>query len=231
MIKRLFATVTSTLILLAVFPVIVLAATNYGDGNYGDGVYGGGDTPSTNSSSEGAPGCNNSVTTGKPDLFEIRTTKNSATLYFAPPVMPYSNFYIAYSQKPNVWQYGVQFDQGSSGGVLKYTINKLNPKTKYYFMIRPGNGCMAGNWGNTMTAITTSSGQIRIFYKNLKVRIAQQTKAIPTYLSPIKKVIDNLINTVNPKATVAPTTDTQTQVTTPTTTPAKAKFCFLWWCF
>lgn len=227
--KKLFAILILPLAFLIFLPTTVLATTNYGDGNYGDGNYGGGDTPSTNNSSAGSPVCSDSVTKGTPNLFEIRTTKNTATLYFAPPTMPYSNFYIAYSQKPNIWQYGVQFNQGNSGGVLKYTINKLNPNTKYYFMMRPGSGCMAGNWGNTMTAATTSSnkGQ-RTYYKNLVTSFTRQISSFVNTLFPNK--------TKNPPQNITsplpqPTVQTQVLPPEPTPPPPKAKFCFLWWCF
>jgi Fibronectin type III domain len=230
------------------FPLNVLAATNYGDGNYGGGNYNVGDLPtptpttvpsntnSGSSSSTSAPGCSTSVTTGVPDLFEIHTTKNTATLYFAPPPMPYSNFYIAYSTKSDSWQYGTQYDQGFSSGVLRVTINALQPNTTYYFKIRSGNGCMAGNWGNTMTVTTTSSTQTKTYYKNTATTVVQQTKAVVnTFLSPIKKFINNLIPTPKPTVTTAPSiinvqTPAQVPAQTSPQTP-KPKFCILWRCF
>jgi hypothetical protein len=125
-------------------------------------------TSSTNSNSlsPSAPGCDNSGSTGVPNLFEVRTNKNSATLYFSPPPMPYSSFYVSYSRSPNVWEYGTEYNQGYSGGVLNYTINSLQPNTKYYFKIRSGNGCASGGWGNIMAATTSLSKVFKPYYKN-----------------------------------------------------------------
>ncbi len=211
----------------------VLAATNYGECDYGGGTYNdGGCTTTTStsgssnsSSSPSAPSCGDSVTKGTPNLFEIRTTKNTATLYFAPPPMPYSNFYIAFSRKTDSWEYGVQFDQGKSGGVLKYTINQLSPKTKYYFSVRPGNGCMAGNWGNTMTATTTSSTTQRTYYKNVIAAVVGQISSFVKFLLPNTGFAPQNVTSPAPQ----PTIQAQIPITNPP--PPKAKFCILWWCF
>jgi hypothetical protein len=175
-------------------------------------------------SSSSAPGCGNSITDGKPDLFEIRANDKTATLYFAPPTMPYNSFYIAYSRKPDSLEYGTEFNQSYSGGVVKQTINMLQPNTKYYFKIRAGNGCATGSWGNTMTAKTTSfPSQNRIFYKNVFTAIRQKVinKLLPT---------SSVNSSFTPKS--EPTAATPTiAVSTPKPTPTKNKFCILWWCF
>jgi len=242
LVKSFFVVLFFVLALLVIFPIAILAATNYGDGNYGGGDYNVGDLPtptptavSSNTGSDStspasAPQCNNSVTTSTPDLFEIHTTKNTATLYFAPPTMPYSNFYIAYSTKSDSWQYGTQYYQGFSSGVLSYTINALQPNTTYYFKIRPGNGCTPGNWGNTMTATTTSSTRTKTYYKNIGTAVVQKIKNFLSGLFPSKS-----INIPQPTNTAKPI-DIQnlTQQPEPTVIPTpspKPKFCILWWCF
>jgi len=231
------------------FPLNVLAATNYGDGNYGDGVYGGGSTPtptsttapatsnsSNSTTSPGAPQCGDSVTTGSPDLFEIRTTKNTATLYFAPPSMPYSNFYIAYTRRLDIWEYAVQYNQGYSPGVLQYSINALQPNTKYFFIIKPGNGCNTGNWSNTLSAITTSGVRKGSYYKNNVTGIKQRIQALISSILPAKKTVSS--STPTPVPNPLPTSTPQVFVNIPTTAPVVTpqptptpKFCFLWWCF
>jgi chitodextrinase len=196
-----------------------LAITDYGEESYATGN----PVPATASSNTM---CGNSVTADTPNLFEIRTTKNTATLYFAPPVMPYSNFYIAYSQKSDIWQYGVQYDQNSSGGALKYTINKLNSNTKYYFKIRAGNGCATGNWGNTMSATTTSSTVQRTYYKSFLTSVINRVDSfINTFLPSKSKNPSQNVTIPTPTPTPKPTIPTQTQ------SAPKAKFCILWWCF
>jgi hypothetical protein len=170
------------------------------------------------------------------------------TLYFAPPTMPYSSFYIAYSRKPDSWEYGTEFSQGYSGGVIKYTINALQPNTTYYFKVRAGNGCATGNWGNTMTANTLfSQTQNKTYYKNVFTAIIQQTKQIINNFNPSKKVTvgnngtakqqlvsplpslqQKPVNTVPPKTNI---TTPKSESKTLQATPVKNKFCILFWCF
>lgn len=228
LVIRFFTIPVLSLALLIIFPLTVLALTNYGDESYGGGNYNIGDMPAPGTTLASVLTCDDFVTKGMPDLFEIRTTKNNATLYFAPPAMPYSNFYIAYSQKPNVWQYGVQFDQGNSSGVVKYTINKLASNTKYYFRMRAGNGCMAGNWGNIMTAVTTSSSSQRTYYKNFSTSVNNKIGSLINTFLPYKTKTQTQ-NLITPVPT--PTIQTQVQASSPTPLPSKTKFCILWWCF
>ncbi len=141
--------------------------------------------------------CNNNITSGAPDLFEIRANENSATLYFVPPQMPYSSFYVVYSRIPDVWEYGTYINQGYSSGVLTFQINLPEANRKYYFKIRAENGCRVGSWGNTMSVVTNSSQIPKTYYKNSLVEFVQRAK----------QVVDNLSsepNTLNPLATQVP---------------------------
>jgi hypothetical protein len=184
----------------------------------------------TNTSSGGTSQCANNITSASPNLFEIRTTKDTATLYYAPPLPPYSSFYVAYSQTANVWQYGTQFNQETSNGVLKFTINKLAPNTKYYFKMRAGNGCAAGIWGNTMTAATTNSTKQKTYYKNAIVAISQTLKSFVSKIIPVKTTTISV--TPTPVPTSVPVLTSQPEVTSPPAIQVtKKKFCILWWCF
>ena len=180
------------------------------------------------SGSVSAPSCNDPVTSGSPDLFEIHTTKDSATLYFAPPVMPYSKFYIAFSRKADSWEYGTEYNQGHTTGVLQYTINSLQPNTKYYIRLRAGNGCATGNWSNTMTVTTSQSANKKTFYKNVFTAITQTVKSVVGKVTPTKTTTKTTTQTPsptsNPIMTSKPVVTNQPQVAT-------KKFCILWWCF
>ncbi|MBP9759424.1 fibronectin type III domain-containing protein [Candidatus Dojkabacteria bacterium] len=141
--------------------------------------------------------CTSNITSGAPDLFEIRANENSATLYFVPPQMPYSSFYIVYSRIPDVWEYGTYYNQGYSSGVLTFQINLPEANRKYYFKIRAENGCRVGSWGNTMSVVTNSSQIPKTYYKNSLVEFVQRAK----------QVVDNLSskpNTLNSLATQVP---------------------------
>jgi hypothetical protein len=186
------------------------------------------DNTFTTSGCTGAQGCHDTVTNGVPDLFEIRASKNSVTLYFTPPSILYSNFYIAYSKNKNNWQYGVQFDQNysGSGGVLSYTINSLQASTKYYFKIRPGNGCATGNYSGIMEVTTTSSHKQKTFYKNIGTAVSQTLKSVFAKIIPVKTSIKTSLPILapipasQPKDTIQPVQQTN-----------KDKFCILWWCW
>jgi len=83
--KKLIAISTSVLIFLSIllFPVVILASTNYGDGTYGGGNYNVGDTPTpapvTASNTAGAPECTETTPTGPtPWLYEANGETSSS---------------------------------------------------------------------------------------------------------------------------------------------------------
>lgn len=99
------------------------------------------------------PRCQDSSPTSAPNLFQIDVNNTQATVYFA-PVPDADRYYISYGDGETVGQYGVEFTTGHSSGVIGYTINYLQPRQRYSFLVRSGNGCMPGDWGNTMTVTT-----------------------------------------------------------------------------
>lgn len=89
-----------------------------------------------------------------PDLFQINTTKNSATLYFTPVNNAVTNYTIIYGLQKGEARYWVSFPFGVYDGVIDYKINHLAPNTKYYFRVRADNGCRNGYWSDTLSAKT-----------------------------------------------------------------------------
>ncbi len=195
------------------------------------------------------PGCNNAVGSGTPNLFEIHTTGSTATLYFTPPYTPYLSFYIEYSDRSDVWNYGVEYSQAVSGGVLQYTIRALKPNTTYYFRLRSGNGCATGTWGNTLSAKTTSSVNVsNKYYKNTpSVRATPHVRITPaTAGTVLSSPVPQKRKPESPSPTILPTSTpiieapkiTATPLTTPDIflpstlpVPPKKRLCILWWCF
>lgn len=229
------------LLFFLIFPFKILAATGYGEGIYSSGEYNvGGSTTvqesvissSTNSSFNSTPpGCNDTVTTEVPDLFEIRTNKDTMVLYFSPPNGEYSSFYIAFSRDPNKWEYGTEYNQGYYPGVLRYTIHLLDPNTTYYVKIRSGNGCATGNWGNTMTAKTTI-GKEKVFYRYTKLQ--KITKSVKSVISSVIPAKNTKTETIKSEPTVEPTVAEQKQENKPEITEKpteRKKFCIWKWCF
>lgn len=114
-------------------------------------------TTTSSTSSPSAPVCNDTKPASSPNLFQIDITSSSARLYFAPAHNPVGKYFISYGLTNTAEGYGVEYNQGSSTGVLSYTINLLKPNTTYYFKVRGGNGCMTGDWSGTLGVKTTSS--------------------------------------------------------------------------
>ena len=135
---------------------------------------------SSSSNSSSAPSCNDSKPTGTPNLFQIDTLVNQAVLYFAPVSGSVSKYYIAYGYTPGDQRFGVEFNQGKSGGALSYSINSLSSNATYYFRVRGGNGCMPGSWGNEMkitTAKKGTTGGIQ-YYKDFPSRISSISQQV-----------------------------------------------------
>lgn len=121
--------------------------------------------PSTPRAEVVTPSCTALKPESTPDLFQIDVTNNQATLYFTPLTGNVTNYFVAYGYENNDERFGVLTHQGSSSGVLSYTIKDLSPTMSYHFKIRPQNDCMPGNWSNSM-AVTTSNGTVIKNYKN-----------------------------------------------------------------
>jgi len=132
-------------------------------------------TASTPVSSSGSNGsdvgyCSKQSPTSSPDLFQIDSGKNTAILYFAPAGMPYDSYNIAYGRSPDKPEYGVEFPQTPSSGVIRYQINALKPNTAYYFTIRAGNGCATGSFSNILRSKTTNNSlAVKKYYRFVSV--------------------------------------------------------------
>lgn len=117
------------------------------------------------------PRCKDSSPTSAPNLFQIDVNNTQATVYFA-PVPDADRYYISYGDGKTVGQYGVEFTTGRTDGVIGYTINYLQPRQQYSFVVRSGNGCMPGNWGNTMTITTRQAAHGGAsYYKDFLTRV------------------------------------------------------------
>lgn len=121
-------------------------------------------------STTNTPICNESDLNETPDLFQITTSKTTATLYFS-PISDIRKYYVSYGTTEGAEQYGAEFEYGDPSGVLSYSVNMLSPNQTYYFKVRGGRGCKAGTWGNVMKAKTTSGNTKQVFYKNFLTQV------------------------------------------------------------
>ncbi|MBI4137000.1 LysM peptidoglycan-binding domain-containing protein, partial [Candidatus Roizmanbacteria bacterium] len=136
-------------------------------------------TSTSNNNQPSATSCTDSAPAGTPDLFQISTTSTTATVYFT-PLTDTNTYYISYSTKDSAEEHGVQVTLGSDG-VQNYTINALQPRTKYYFKVRGQKGCMPGNWSDIKSAITTN-----INSQQGGLQISELTTETPQIKKPVQ---------------------------------------------
>lgn len=110
-----------------------------------------------------AASCPNAKPDHAPDLFQIDTTHTTATLYFTPINRSVTDYRIVYGYARGQDDFGVIFPTTHSDGVVSYTINSLNPNTRYYFRVIALNGCRYGYWSDTMSART--NWEFKSYYK------------------------------------------------------------------
>jgi len=110
---------------------------------------------SSNSITSNLPSCTQFVPLSAPNLYQIATTRNTATLYFSPAGNPVSRYAIVYGYWQGDGRWAVIFDQGASSGAINYTVNYLDANQTYFFHIFPLNGCQPGPWSNWKSAKTS----------------------------------------------------------------------------
>jgi hypothetical protein len=131
---------------------------------------------SNNNSSSGSSGppsftCTNHIPAA-PQIFQIWATQTTATIYFVPSVDPEDSYTISYGLYSGADMYNVTFSYSDKSGAIPYTINDLNAATPYFFKVRADNGCMPGEWSNTLnlkTAYSTSGGNTAYATSNANV--------------------------------------------------------------
>ena len=115
---------------------------------------------SSSSNNSGPPSCGDGRPNSVPVIYKIQRMKDTikgkdaVKLIFVPASGPINYYFVAYDTKSGGQQYGVTFQQGYSPGSLEFVIGNLDPKKKYFFTVRPGNGCMPGDWSRWVTAKT-----------------------------------------------------------------------------
>ena len=98
---------------------------------------------STNSGAS-TPVCSDEKPTNSPDLFQIDSGGDWATLYFT-PVSNADAYFISYSENASAEEHGAEVTL-SREGVQHFKIEMLRPSTTYYFKVRAQHGCMPGDW-------------------------------------------------------------------------------------
>lgn len=151
----------------------------------------------SSSSTASAPTCSDVKPSSTPDLFQVNLDASTARLFFA-PVLGFDRYFISYSTHPSAEEHGVGVILTGTG-VQNYMVSHLKPSTTYYFRVRAQNGCMPGEWSNTLRGVTRGVGSSGLvaFYKN--------------------SLLGNLIAAIRTFTFTALTTETaQTDTTVPT---------------
>ena len=180
-----------------------------------------------NSFSPLTPFCATTKPGGAPDLFQINTQKDTATLYFTPASDPYDRYFISYGTNSDTEGYSVEFDQSHSSGVVSYTIYSLTPNQVYSFKVRAGYGCATGDWSNVLTV--KASPKI-CFYK-----YNNNQSPTPTLGNQLSSVIKKIVTqtgsqpapTEQPQPTIVPSPSSQAEQL-PVIPSQPKKKCFLW---
>jgi hypothetical protein len=97
-----------------------------------------------------APVCGQSQPIGIPDLFQIKTSKNGARIYFSPVLNNTRDYVIAFGFTPRDLRYGMTVPAYDWSGVQTAEISELTKNTTYYIQVRAGNGCATGYWSEPM---------------------------------------------------------------------------------
>lgn len=120
----------------------------------------------------GAPVCD-SAKPDAPVLLSINRQGTSATLSWT-AVEQATHYSILYGLNPGEYIYGVV----NTGNVTSYTINELDPNTKYYFTVRAVNNCMpsddaSGIGGGQVLGATTmaATGNAALLYLSLSAGV------------------------------------------------------------
>lgn len=239
LIKQLiFNKVTSTVLgvcltfLMVVSPVL---AAPYGAGTYGGGKYSVGDvptaTPSTsnsgnsgssggtsNSNSFGPTECSAQKPGGTPEVFQIDRNGSVATLHVTPGGDPYNSFFVSYGVGGSTGQYAEYFNYEKATGVMLHEVRDLDPNTTYSFRVQPMNGCMAGEWSNTLAAGAKNGKYFKYGATQLTTRGKSVAATVRNLVAP-KKATESTNSGTTTQPSTAPAAPTKADQPTPAPEP------------
>lgn len=159
----------------------------------------GSSSTASNITSSGLKECTDQKPGGTPELFQIDRNGSAATLHVTPGGDPYNSFFVSYGVGGNTGQYAEYFSYEKATGAMTHEIRDLDPKITYSFRVQPMNGCMAGEWSNTL-AVGAKNGK---YFKYGATQLGVRTKSVAARVR----------NSVSPKK--GPTRSTDTTTTQP----------------
>lgn len=159
-----------------------------------------GSSSSSSGPSVSTPSCGNTAPRGVPYLYEIDSSANDATLYFV-PVSGADSYFIRYGTDSSANQYAVSFAHTDTSGAVPYTIHALEPGVTYYYTVRAGNGCAAGNWSNIVSSLTKGGTYVApaSFDDTKEAVIPSSTPEPVLEIAPPKQENQNVVEPVQEK--------------------------------
>ena len=94
--------------------------------------------------------CDDNSPGGKPVLISAVPKGNSVTLTWSEAQDPVTHYLVAYGRSETEIEYGNPNVGGK--GTTTYTVGGLAKGVKYYFKVRPVNGCRPGDFSNKLSA-------------------------------------------------------------------------------
>ena len=158
--------------------------------------------------------CTSQKPSGVPEIFQIDRNGSTATLHVTPSSDPYNSFFVSYGRGSETAQYAEQFSYENTTGVMTHEIRNLDPRTAYSFRVQPMNGCMAGEWSNTLAAGVKNGKYFKYGVTQLGVRTKSVAASVRN-LVRAKKVTTGTTDTSTSESTGSRKTTTQ-----PSTAPA-----------
>lgn len=163
--------------------------TNTGEDDSTNGSRGQVNSASDNRTA-GPPSCTAGTPSLAPELFQINAIGSVAELFIKPAGNPYNQYFISYSFDPRAEQWGVSFPITFSDGAIQYLLKDLPRGKTIYVKVRAGNGCMPGEWSNTMQ-IKTGKERITVYTLN-----DQQQDSVDGFFTSVQSLWQNGVQTL-----------------------------------
>lgn len=224
-------TVTCTTTAFSVFGLFGQASASSGSSTSS----GSNGNSSNSSSSSGPKECTGQKPGGTPEVFQIDRNGSVATLHVTPGGDPYNSFFVSYGVGGNTGQYAEYFQYQKATGVMLHEVRDLDPNTTYSFRVQPMNGCMSGEWSNTLAAGAKNGKYFKYGATQLGVRTKSVAATVRNLVAP-KKATTGTTDTTATESTNSGTTTTQpstapaatTKVTQPTPAPEPTNSGGIW---
>lgn len=157
--------------------------------------------------------CDDNSPASKPVLISAVAGKDSVTLTWTEAREPLTHYLVAYGRSETEIEYGNQ--NIGDRWATTYTVGGLKKGVKYYFKVRPVNGCRPGDFSNKLSAIPG-------VFNNSEATRAKDVNRVTSNLSIYKPVLGTNTSSTAPAKTEAIKPDFSIKE------PSKCTTCVSW---